>query len=180
MNIRGEISMNTKTIMFVEATANILEEINDIYLQCRERLFENGILQWDDQYPNKDYFRGCIENGDLFVLMENRELIGHVVLNEWESEEWKIISWEESKPLVIHSLMINPLLQGKGIGTDFVKLCEEFAIVKGYKSIRLDAFSGNEKAIHLYHKLGYKKRGSVFFTSKPEGHQEYICFEKRL
>jgi RimJ/RimL family protein N-acetyltransferase len=172
--------MNTNTFELVEANHKMLEEINEIYLKCRESLFENGILQWDDQYPNKEYFQECIENKDLYVLIMNSNIIGHVVLNEWESEEWEIIPWEGSKPIIIHSLMINPSAQGKGLGTEFIKLCEQVANEKGYGSIRLDAFSGNEKVIHLYNKLGYQKRGSVFFKSKPVGHQEYICFEKKL
>jgi ribosomal protein S18 acetylase RimI-like enzyme len=172
--------MNVQSLKFVKSTQDMLEEVNAIYLKCRENLFENGILQWDDHYPNKEYFQECIEDDALFVLMENGDIIGHVVLNEWESDEWQTITWTGSQPIVIHSLMVDPSRQGNGIGTDFVKLCEKFARKQGYKCIRLDAFSGNAKAIHLYEKLGYQKRGSVFFNSKPEGHQEYICFEKEL
>lgn len=172
--------MHLKLHKLVEANFSMLVEINEIYLKCREHLFENGILQWDDQYPNKEYFRECIENNNLFVLMNDAEIVGHVVLNEWESDEWNNISWEGNKPIIVHSLMINPLIQGKGIGTEFVKQCEELAIERGYKSVRLDAYSGNEKALRLYEKLGYHRKGSVFFTSKPVGYQEYICFEKSL
>ncbi|HYK72998.1 MAG TPA: GNAT family N-acetyltransferase, partial [Pseudoneobacillus sp.] len=159
--------MHVKSVQLIEATQTMLEEVNEIYLKCRESLFGNGILQWNDQYPNREYFMECIENKVLFVLMDDSKILGHVVLNEWESEEWDMIPWEGSKPIVIHSLMINPLLQGKGMGTDFVKLCENFAKELGYKSVRLDAFSRNEIAIHLYDKLGYQKRGSVIFPFKP-------------
>ncbi|WP_066309021.1 GNAT family N-acetyltransferase [Bacillus sp. FJAT-29814] len=168
------------TLQLIKASEDMLEQVNEIYLNCRDHLLENGILQWDDHYPNKEYFQECIEDQVLLVLLEKEEMIGHVVLNDWHSEEWAPIPWTGSRPLVIHSLMINPQVQDKGLGTNFVKLCECFAVEQGYKSIRLDAFSGNVKAIHLYEKLGYQKRGSVFFDSKPEGHQEYICFEKVL
>lgn len=177
---KRRVEMYIKTFELLIATHSMLEEINNIYLKCRELLFENEILQWDDQYPNKEYFQQCIESNTLYVLIKNTEILGHVVLDEWQPEEWDYISWEGSKPIMIHSLMINPLIQGKGLGTEFVKLCEQIADEKGYDSIRLDAFSGNETAIHLYRKLGYQMRGNVFFTSKPEGHQEYFCFEKEL
>jgi GNAT superfamily N-acetyltransferase len=172
--------MHINTVQLIEAVPSMLEEVNEIYLRCREYLLENGILQWDEHYPNIVYFKECIENKVLFVLIENSEILGHVVLNEWESEEWDDISWKGNKPIVIHSLMIHPVFQGKGIGTEFVKQCEELARKQGHKSIRLDAFSGNEKALQLYSKLGYQKRGNVIFTFKPEGHQEYICFEKEI
>jgi hypothetical protein len=54
-----------KTYELMEATKNMLEEVNDIYLKCRERLFQQGIFQWDDQYPNKEYFQICIENKEF-------------------------------------------------------------------------------------------------------------------
>ncbi|MCM3764473.1 GNAT family N-acetyltransferase [Neobacillus niacini] len=168
------------TLQLIKASEDMLEQVNEIYLNCRDHLLENGVLQWDDHYPNKEYFQECIEDQVLLVLLEKEKMIGHVVLNDWQSEEWAPIPWTGSRPLVIHSLMINPQVQDKGLGTNFVKLCEHFAVEQGYKSIRLDAFSGNAKATHLYEKLGYQKRGSVFFDSKPEGHQEYICFEKVL
>jgi RimJ/RimL family protein N-acetyltransferase len=172
--------MHLKTNKLMAATMNMLDEVNDIYLKCRDQLIQNGIFQWDNHYPNKEYFKECIEDHCLFVLMNDSKIIGHVVLNEWESEEWDIVPWKASNPIMIHSLMIHPLYQGRGGGKEFVKRCEEFAMEKEYTSIRLDAFSGNEKAMQLYRNLGYQKRGSVSFKSKPEGHQEYICFEKKL
>ncbi|MHC0035380.1 GNAT family N-acetyltransferase [Pseudoneobacillus sp. C159] len=172
--------MHVLTKNLIPATLAMLDRINDLYLNCREHLLAHNILQWDENYPNKDYFEHCIENQDLFVLKDDATVLGHVVLNEWQSEEWENILWQGINPIVIHSLIISPKWQGKGTGTRFVGLCEEYAREKGYKSIRLDAFSGNPTAIRLYEKLGYQKRGSVFFSSKPEGHQEYICFEKEL
>ncbi|ARI78455.1 GNAT family N-acetyltransferase [Halobacillus mangrovi] len=172
--------MNDMCYKFVKAEIEMLDEINTIYLTCRKTLLKQGILQWDESYPNKAYFDECIENEWLYVLMGNSSILGHVVLSEWQSQEWKVIPWEKENPTVIHSLMISPTLQGKGLGTAFVKLCEAYAMDKGYDSVRLDGFKGNVMALQLYRKLGYKKRGSVFFNSKPIDHQAYICFEKVL
>ncbi|MGI8314750.1 GNAT family N-acetyltransferase [Halobacillus mangrovi] len=172
--------MDYLSYKLVKANIEMIEEINKIYLNCRDALLEQGILQWDEFYPNKAYFHECIENEFLNVLMENNSILGHVVLSEWQSEEWKVINWEKKNPTIIHSLMINPLVQGRGLGPVLVKLCEEYAMDNGYDSVRLDAFSNNAKVLYLYKKLGYQKRGSVFFKSKPIGHQEYICFEKGL
>jgi len=163
-----------------KATIAMLDRVNDIYIRSREQLLEQEIFQWDESYPNKDYFESCIEEQDLLVWIQDDKVVGHVVLNEWQSEEWECIPWQGKHPLIIHSLMIDPIHEGKGLGSKMVKACEEFARIQGYKSMRLDAFSGNRKAIYLYNKLGYEKRGSVFFDSKPKGHQEYICMEKEL
>ncbi|WP_078546872.1 hypothetical protein [Litchfieldia alkalitelluris] len=53
----------------VKAKHSMINEINNLYLACRERLFENDILQWDEQYPNVDYFKECINRQDLYVYL---------------------------------------------------------------------------------------------------------------
>ncbi|MEK4974942.1 GNAT family N-acetyltransferase [Niallia sp. FSL R7-0648] len=167
-------------LRFITARANMLEEVNDIYIKCRENLIKHDIFQWDDHYPNRGYFQDCMENKMLFVLLEEDKIVGHVVLNEWQTEEWQSIPWNGNNPLIIHSLMLNPRYQGKGIGAIMVQHMEEYALAKGYDSIRLDVFSGNPQALKLYKKHGYIEKGEVFFASKPIGYQKYLCMEKEL
>lgn len=45
----------------------MLEEINDIYIKCRENLIKHDIFQWDDHYPNRGYFQDCIENKTIAI-----------------------------------------------------------------------------------------------------------------
>ena len=52
---------------------------------------------------------------------------------------------------------------------------EKMAIKRGLKSIRLDTYSGNLKAMDFYIKLGYRKLGAI--NLKPNKN-EYYCFEK--
>ena len=61
----------------------------------------------------------------------------------------------------------------------FRSYCELLAGRQGYDVIRLDAFSENPDALRFYERRGYKFRGRVRFVCKPEGHQEYICYEKQ-
>ncbi len=167
-------------VRIITARINMLEEINEIYLKCRENLIEHNIFQWDDHYPNVGYFQDCIENKVLYALLKGDRILGHVVLNEWQTEEWKTILWSGNNPLIIHSLMIDPSYQGKGIGTIIVHHIEEYALANEYDSIRLDTFSGNPQALKLYKKHGYIEKGEIFFVSKPAGHQKYLCMEKEL
>lgn len=163
-----------------KATLDMLPIINEIYVNSQSQLLEQGILQWDENYPNLDYFTSCIKNQQLFVFIQDERIIGHIVLNEWESDEWEAISWQGNKPIIIHSFMIDPPYQGKGLGRKMIHVCENYAKMNGYQSIRLDAFSGNEQAVKLYSKLDYEKRGSVYFSSKPKGYERYYCMEKSL
>ncbi|WP_201714894.1 GNAT family N-acetyltransferase [Rossellomorea arthrocnemi] len=167
-------------IQLIKATPDQLGTIMDIYIRCKNNLDEQGLLQWDDQYPSRAYFEDENNNGNLYVLMVDGEVAGSATLNEWQSPEWSEILWKHDDEWVIHALFLDPLQQGRGLGTTFMEKCEELAREKGYRSIRLDAYSRNTGANYLYEKMGYEYRGSVHFTSKPGGHQEYRCYEKAV
>ncbi|MCT4776825.1 MULTISPECIES: GNAT family N-acetyltransferase [Exiguobacterium] len=154
--------------------------IERLYHACKDDLLARQIFQWDDTYPNGSYFEACIEEGSVYIMKGGEQLIGVVVLDEWQSPEWETIDWRHDHPLVIHSLMVHPERQGQGSRKAILHASEQFAKTEGYTSIRLDSFSGNEAACNFYKRHGYVERGSVHFDSKPKGHERYICFEKAL
>ncbi|MFD1737973.1 GNAT family N-acetyltransferase [Bacillus salitolerans] len=157
-----------------------LQGIDELVKLVKENLLEQHIFQWDDNYPNKEYLEHCIHEGDLYVLEDDQDIKGIVVLNEWQSQEWESIHWTEGSPLVIHTLCIHPKDQGKGIGKQLLLFCEDYAKKNEYDHIRLDAFAGNKTALGLYEKYGYEYRGDVQFDFKPVGHETYRCYEKAL
>jgi GNAT superfamily N-acetyltransferase len=168
------------TLELKKASAEQLDEITEVYLRSKKDLDDKGLLQWDDNYPGREYFEEQIVYGDLYCLYSDDGLLGAVTLNTWQSPEWGDIPWEYNGELVVHALFLDPAKQGRGLGTRFLEKCEEFAAEHGYRSIRLDAYARNEGANSLYEKMGYAYRGSVHFLSKPEGHREYRCYEKSL
>lgn len=166
--------------MITLAKPSDVNAIERLYLSCKDDLLSRQIFQWDDTYPNRAYFEDCIKQGSVYIMKDGVHLLGVVVLDEWQSPEWREIEWYHDSPLVIHSLMVHPEGQGKGLGRSVLEFSERLAIERGYASIRLDSFSGNEAAYIFYKRHGYVERGSVHFDSKPEGHERYVCFEKEL
>jgi len=66
----------------------------------------------------------------------------------------------KEKDLVkMRQVAVLPELQGKGIGSRFVKASELFARWSGFKKIELNA---RNSAVPFYEKLGYKKVGAQF------------------
>lgn len=167
----------TTTSLAAPSDVNAIERL---YLACKDDLLSRLIFQWDDSYPNRAYFESCVEDGSVYIMKEKELLLGVIVLDEWQSPEWEAIDWRHNHPLVIHSLMIHPEGQGKGLGTTMLEFSERLAVERGYASIRLDSFSGNEAACNFYKRHGYVERGNVHFDSKPTGHERYVCFEKEL
>lgn len=138
-----------------------------------------NILQWTDSYPSLDVITSDIDNKELYELHDEDEILGVICLSLYQEPEYRTIDWldKAENALIVHRLAISPLFQNKGLAKKLMTFAEERALEKGFDSIRLDAFSGNEKALRLYERLGYKKRGKVNF---PGRNLPFICYEKML
>ncbi len=167
-------------IKIILATEKHLESIDEMYKACINDLNDKGLLQWDETYPNREFFLKWINNKELYILMTESKIIGAVALNEEQAPEWNSVKWKNKKgrDLVIHALAIHPDFQNNGYGKIIYNFCEDFAIKNTYNGIRLDAFSENKNALEFYKRKGFEKTGEVYFTFKPKGHQCYFCFEK--
>lgn len=159
-----------------------LESIEQLFIDCKADLLQKEIYQWDDNYPNKDFFAANIEEQELYILKTEEKIIGAVVLNDYQVPEWENIKWhkEDGTYYVIHSLAIHPNYQSGGYGSKLLGFCEEYAIEKKCDGIRLDAFSENDAALKFYENHDYIRMGELLFSFKPEGHQRYFCYEKLL
>ena len=157
-------------------------QLMSLYNRCIDDLNGRGIFQWNDKYPNDESVAACIDRREQYLLLDGDKIVGTVVLNETQAEEWGQVDWQLNghRLCVIHGLVIDPDEQGRGYGKAVLGLCEEFARSKGFSAMRLDVFPENRAAVGLYEKSGYIKRGAVEFDYKPEGHREYHCYEKKL
>lgn len=159
-----------------------LIKLDKLYTHCVLDLNSRGIHQWDSSYPNMDTYRTSIKSRSQYIFEDNELIIGAVILNGIQAEEWSAVPWNynDEKILIVHALVINPLFQGKGNGQKVLELCEQYAMNNGFVAIRLDVFSENPYAIKLYERNLFQKVGEVTFYFKPEGHQQYYCYEKNL
>lgn len=165
-----------------QATLEHLDAVAALIQRVKDALTAQGILQWDDHYPNRDFLHEAIMDGNLYVFIVDEVIIGSVVLDEWEAPEWEAIPWQPTAApvLVIHALAIDPRWQGRGYGAALLRACEQLAVAHGYGCLRLDVFTGNPAARGLYEKAGYHQCGLIQFPSKPAGHRDYGCYEKVL
>ena len=169
-------------IAFQQANAGSLDEMCMLIDACKRDLIAQGLYQWDENYPNREFFREAIERGYGYTLHSQGQLAGLVVLDERQFHAWRKIAWEKAgkRVLVIHSLAIHPDFQGQGLGRALLEACEDWARRNGYDTIRLDVFNENLTAIQLYRRFGYRYQGTLTIASKPPGHQEYDCYQKGI
>ncbi|MFT5859419.1 MAG: ribosomal protein S18 acetylase RimI-like enzyme [Flavobacteriaceae bacterium] len=148
---------------------------------CGKHLRANGIDQWDENYPDRESISRDLATETLFTFRDNDEIIGIVVLNESQDEEYNEIDWltsNESKNLVVHRLAVLPDHQGKGIARKLMDHAEAYAKKNDYDSIRLDTFSQNPRNQKFYSTRGYSDLGPVYLKYKKD--HPYYCYELLL
>jgi ribosomal protein S18 acetylase RimI-like enzyme len=156
-----------------------LSDILEIISKCIKHMESQGIYQWNEFYPSSDLIENDIKREDCYVLKANEKCIAYVAINEEQSPEYSQINWvtDGEKVLVIHRLSVHPESQGNGIAKKILKFIEEFATENHYSGIRLDAYSGNAKALTLYENFGYKKAGQFYF---PHRNLPFYGYEKNI
>ncbi|MGE8553396.1 MAG: GNAT family N-acetyltransferase [Chryseobacterium jejuense] len=147
----------------------VLEEV-------KKHMLNEGIDQWDEEYPNIKVLTEDTEKGEGFVFEEEGKVLAYMALNELCDEEYNDLNWKTPTPfIVIHRLYVKPAAQGKGISSKMIRYAEEFAAQNQYQSIRFDAFSLNDTANIVYTKKGYKLVGTVRFRKGI-----FNCYEKAV
>lgn len=118
-----------------------IDEIIALIEACGKHMRENGIDQWDEDYPDRSDIEKDLSSETLYTLHEEGKIVGIVVLNEFQEREYSIIDWltdEKSTNLVIHRLGVLPELQGRGFAQKLMDYSEGFAKKKQlrFNSIR--------------------------------------------
>ena len=142
---------------------------------------ENGIDQWDENYPDRDSLLYDLNTETLFAYRENSVILGIVVLNESQDEEYAEIKWSTSdadRNIVVHRLAVQPDQQGKGIARKIMDFAEVHAKDQGSDASRLDTFSQNPRNQKFYTNRGYTDLGPVYLKYKKE--HPYYCYELLL
>lgn len=162
-----------------KAEISDLENIMLMYNSCIAGMIANDIDQWDITYPNADVIMQDLIAQTYFVAIENKIIIGGINIDQHQDKTYLDIDWEDKSNffLVVHRLAVKEEFWNKKIGKRLMLFTEELVLQKGLRSIRLDTYSGNLKAMQFYKRLNYKELGAIHL--KPNKN-EYYCFEKKI
>ena len=160
-----------------KANKTDLGNIMLMYKSCVKGMLANDIDQWDDTYPNSEIISQDLEVMTYYVVEIRGTIIGGINIDQNQDKTYLTINWEDktNQFLVVHRLGVREDFWNKKIGRYLMLFTEKLVIERGLKSIRLDTYSGNPKAIKFYKKLNYSQLGHVYLK---EGKNEYYCFEK--
>ncbi len=135
-------------------------------------------------YPVRATAEAALQRGDLFVMEEDNQIYGTALINQLQVDCYAGAAWEYQVPdtqvCVLHTLVISPKKAGRGLGSEFVRFYEQYALEHGWRELRLDTNAINTRARALYRKHGYREIGIVptVFNGIPE--VSLVLLEKHL
>ena len=156
-----------------------LNNIMDMYKSCVAGMQKNNIDQWDKSYPNVDIISSDLQAKTYYVSEIEREIVGGINIDKKQDPNYLEIDWNDKTAsfLVVHRLAVKEEFWSQKIGKKLMDFAENLVLEKKLKSIRLDTYSNNPKAINFYKNLGYNQLGAI--NLKPNK-KHYYCFEKLL
>ena len=112
-------------------------------------------------YPVRATAEAALQRGDLFVMEENNQIYGSALINQIQVDVYEGAPWEHDVPpdqvCVLHTLVIDPAVQHRGLGRAFLEYYEDYARAHGCCYLRIDTNARNERARAMYKKLGYRE-----------------------
>jgi len=173
-------------LMFRKASMQDLDRISEIYDEIHTEE-ENGsvTIGWvRGVYPTKKTAEESILKGDMFVEIDNGQIVAAAKINQEQVPEYYDASWDydvaDDQVMVLHTLVVYPRLKGNGYGSKFVDFYERYALEKGCLYLRMDTNARNVIARRLYKKLGYKEVSIVPCVFNGIEGVQLVCLEKKL
>lgn len=163
--------------LFRKAIRDDFREVTALFKEAIQNMIDHKIHQWDEIYPDEAILSEDIDKGEMYLLLHEKQLISCIVVNEEQDELYQSGSWKytDKNIAVIHRLCVHPRAQGNGNGKKTLQFTEKMIKDLGYAGIRLDAFTQNNAAIHMYESVGYSHAGEITFRKG-----QFYLFEKAI
>lgn len=164
---------------FKQATINDLDSIINIINQAKQYLKNNNVDQWQNGYPNEETIINDINKNQLYVLINNDEIIATCMLSNEEDLTYNYIengAWltDNKKYLVIHRIAIKNNYQGKSIGRTIINYATD--LFSDCKSIRIDTHENNLSMQRMLERNDFKYCGIIYLSDG----SSRVAYEKLL
>ena len=175
-----------KNLKLKKAAIRYLDQIRALYWSLLDSSSEYGrILQWKKNiYPNDNDWNNYILNDEMYLILEDMNVIGAVAVTNAQSKEYRKIHWkvkaDDQEVAVVHLLMILPEYQGGGAATAALDEIIRLATGKQKRVVRLDAVGTNVPAQKLYEKYGFVNCGTAQEYYESTGETEFVFYEYAL
>ncbi|SHH77514.1 GNAT family N-acetyltransferase [Clostridium grantii] len=155
-----------------------IDNIIKIIKQAQLALKEQGIDQWQNNYPNKETIIKDIQDDFAYVLLKDSNIVGTVALSFDGEKTYESIfegQWiTDDKYAVIHRLAVDNAYKGIGISSQILKEIEQVCVSKKINSIKVDTHEKNIAMQKMLKKNNFEYCGIIYL----EDNSKRIAFEK--
>lgn len=135
-------------------------------------------------YPKEEDAAAALSEGTLWILENGGIPAGVAVFNHKQAPAYRKGNWQtpaaDPEVLVIHTLTVDPACSGRGGARLLIDAACKLGRETGCKAIRLDAFTGNYRAICLYENYGFRLAGTVDLGLNVPGLKWFRLYEYPL
>ena len=163
---------------FRNATVLDIYGIMKIIEQAQAYFKENGVNQWQNNYPNIETIKNDIEKGYGYVLEDNGKIVGTVAVSFDGEKTYDAIYEGEwlsgGEYAVIHRMAVDNAYKGRELSSVIIKCIENICLDKGVHSIKIDTHSENISMQRVIEKNNFKYCGIIYVEDK----SARLAFEK--
>lgn len=151
------------------ATKNDVSKIMEIIKQAQQFLKDQGINQWQDNYPNEEVINNDINNNNCYVIADGQMIVAFGAIIFAEEPTYKIIeggSWlNDDSYCVIHRLAVNQAYRNQKIASMFIEYVKNLCISKDIYNIRIDTHQDNLIMQKMLKNNGFQYCGVIYLLS---------------
>lgn len=157
-----------------------VERVMEMIKQAQQYFKENGIDQWQNNYPNAKVIESDIQNGHSFVLLKNDVIVGTVAISFEEEVTYNRIfegAWKSNDNYaVIHRVAVDSELKGIGLSSEMIKQTELMCNKKDVRSIKVATHKDNRAMQRSLIKNGFEYCGVIYLADG----SKRVAFQKCL
>ncbi|MFT8871916.1 MAG: GNAT family N-acetyltransferase [Sporolactobacillus sp.] len=160
------------------ATLEDLPAIMAIIRQAQTLLAQDGIPQWQNNYPNRSTIETDIAHHYSYVLMVGQVIAGAAtLLQEDDPNYYRIYEGAWIKPsdtgyTSIHRIAIAPGYHGQHLADFFFSHLLSVSYGLGYREVRIDTHARNKRMQHVIEKAGFGYAGIVYMNDDADDQRQ--------
>lgn len=155
-----------------------IPEIMALIAQAKAFLKQNGVVQWQDGYPDLACIERDVARNTGYLCVEQENIIGYLCIDfDGEPAYDKLDGkWLSIQPyVVVHRFALDNTVKGKGIGSKVFQMVGALSRNRGIHSFKVDTDNDNQIMKHLLQKNGFEYCGTICFDNS-----EKIAYEKLI
>ncbi|WP_026888946.1 GNAT family N-acetyltransferase [Clostridium beijerinckii] len=165
---------------FRKAVERDINDIMRIIKQAQGYFKEQGINQWQNNYPNPETIRNDINNKHSYILSKDNNIVATAAVSFDGEKTYDSIyegGWiTNNQYAVIHRIAVDNTYKGLGLSSEIIKNVEELCLNRGIHSIKVDTHEENISMQKLLKKNKFQYCGIIYL----EDGNKRIAFERIL